>query len=167
MGTISHSIRSLLDAIKCQGVSLYLLSLTLPLFRIVKTGIPICRAEQGDILPLKYLFMNVLAFSIKMSCDICDAWPGTEAGGSGVPQGAELGPLTLAPSWCQLWFWQLWLSASWFRSTISGWGRKRYKKNSLCHYSLWLKGEQSYERNSSGVLEMCIFASLLKVRWEN
>lgn len=41
--------------------------------------------------------MKDLSFSIKVSCDIFDAWPGAGTGDSGVPQGAEPGPQALAP----------------------------------------------------------------------
>lgn len=150
---------------------LFLSSLYLTLFCSVAMGTHICRAEQGDLSELpEWLFINDLPFPIKMSCDICDAWPGTGAGGGGVPQGAELGPLALAPRWCQLWIRQLWLSASWFRSTRRGWWRKRKKNIAKKKKQLQLKsislhnffrhknccsGGISYQRNSSRLMQLC------------
>lgn len=45
--------------------------------------------------PKECFFYKWFTFSIKMSCDICDAWPATNTGGSAVPQGAKQGPRAL------------------------------------------------------------------------
>ena len=123
MRNISHSIRSRLNGIKCQCVSI---DSVFSSASFVQSRWPFRFAEQMRRLSVLQdgFFMNDLPFSIKVSYDICDAWPGAGTGGSGVPQGDELGPLALVPHWCQQWVWQLWLSASWFRSEEEEAGRE-------------------------------------------
>lgn len=59
--------------------------------------------------------------SIKMSCDICDAWPAPAAGGDCAEQrGDDTGPAALGLCRCQLCVRQLRLSASWFGTARRG-----------------------------------------------
>lgn len=99
-------------------LSLYLHCLALP--PLCAVTFHLYKGEQGDLsVPSERLFINDLAFSIRMSRDICDGWPGT---GCGVPQGAEPGPLALAPRLVSTV--SRTLSASWIRSSKAGEGHK-------------------------------------------